>query len=124
MIDGDMDMTALTMPFVEALAIAERHLIAPGQEAARMRARCLAFTDLDGSERAKRPVPATIRQIADAIGDTPAMAIRLIRAWENPKLRAAITFQPNPATLADLVLWDVVHDFFEDKCRGRSEKSA
>ncbi len=124
MIDEDMDMTAMTVPFTDASAIAERYLNAPGHEHAKMKTKLMNHLHLDKGERAKLPVPAILRQIADAIGCSSPVAARLVQAMENQNLRAAITFQPAPATLGDLVLWDVVHDFFEEKCRGRSEKSA
>lgn len=124
MIDEDMDMTAMTVPFTDASAIAERYLNAPGHEHAKMKTKLMNYLYLDKGERAKLPVPAILRQIADTIGCSFPVAARLVQAIENQNLRAAITFQPAPATLGDLVLWDVVHNFFEEKCRGRSEKSA
>ncbi|MCR1341892.1 hypothetical protein NRY67_04660, partial [Acidithiobacillus ferrooxidans] len=99
-------------------------LNAPGHEHARMKGKLMDFLDLDRSEQAKLPAPALLRRISSAIGCSSRIASMIIQSREDPKLRAAITFQPNPATLADLVLWDVVHDFFEEKCRGKSEKSA
>jgi len=117
-------MTSLTMPFTDASAIADGYLNAPGHEHARMKAKLMDFLDLDRSDQAKLPAPALLRRVADAIGCSARIASIIIQSREDQKLRATITFQPHTATLADLVLWDVVHDFFEEKCRGKSEKSA
>ncbi|MBU2764638.1 hypothetical protein HAP94_00145 [Acidithiobacillus ferrivorans] len=119
-----MTATAMSMPFSNASAIAERLLNVSGHEHSRMKTKLMSYLDTNRGDRVNLPAPALLRRIADAIGCSSPVAARLVQAMENQNLRAAITFQPAPATLGDLVLWDVVHDFFEEKCRGRSEKSA
>ena len=116
--------SAMTMPFSDALEITRRHSHGIGRKHAELKAQLLKFASMTPKNRADLPVPALLRRIADEMRCTVTMAARVVQANEDEKLRNILKFQDNPATLGDLVLWDVVNDFFQEKCRGKSEKSA
>lgn len=119
-----MTATAMSMPFSSASAITEQLLNAPGHEHSRMKTKLMSYLDTDRGDRVNLPAPALLRRIANAVGCGTHAAALLVKSREDTKLRTTITFQPNPATVGDLVLWDVVHDFFVENGRGKSEKSA
>lgn len=112
------------MPFADALEITRRHTSGTGRSHADLKAQLLKFISLNPKDRANFTVPVLLLRIADEMRCTVTMAARVVQADENEELRNILKFQPNPATLGDLVLWDTVSDFFTEKCRGQSAKSA
>ena len=115
---------SLAMPFSEALEITRRHTCGTGRAHADLKAKLLDFVSMKPRDRTGLPVPILLRRGAADLNVSNALAARIVQADENEELRNILKFQPNPATLGDLVLWDTVSDFFTEKCRGQSAKSA